>query len=115
MKDLTKLFCDLISFGAQLAKHDAPMEQVMSCLAGIVLNEEIAYVGTLDYDAIHNHINNVRVALRGSDHDIDTIRERLVKGLPVSVSRISEFHNRYVLKLSTGDELRFDASEIVHY
>lgn len=72
MKDFTKLFCDLISFGSQLAQHDAPMEQVMSCLEGIYLNNDCCSAEiVLDYDALRDHINHIKVALRGADLDID--------------------------------------------
>lgn len=75
MKDCTKLFCDLISFGSQLARHDAPMEQVMSCLASIYLNNDCCSAEIiLDYDALRDHIEHIKVALKGADLDIDRVR-----------------------------------------
>lgn len=115
MKDCTKLFCDLISFGSQLAQHDAPMEQVMSCLAGIYLNNDCSSAEIiLDYDVLRDYINHVKVALKGADNDID-VRARLAQSRPVSIKDIIEFHGRLTVKLNDGTALSYSTNEITHY
>lgn len=111
MKDFTKLFCDLISFGSQIG-NSASVEQKLQCLAGIVLNENISSLGTIDYEAIRQHIgrlkaaNEVQAQWRGADNDIDK---------PLSIKRITEFHHQLKVELSNGSCLSFNSSDIVHY
>lgn len=115
MKDLTKLFCDLISFGSGIECYSGDIQTAMSSLAGIVLYEDVCEVGKLDYDAIREHIESLRSAHRGSDYDIDNVRNRLAQGKPVSIKRIVEFHNKFTVTLSDDKQLSFNATDIVHY
>ena len=109
MKDFTKLFCDLISFGSQIG-NSATDEQKLQCLAGIILNENISSLGTIDYEAIRQHIgrlkaaNEVQAQWRGADNDID-----------LSIKRITEFHHKLSVTLSNGRVLSFTADDIIHY
>lgn len=114
MKDLTKLFCDLISFGCGIERYSGDIQTVMSSLASLVLNEGVWEIGKLDYDAIQAHIEAIRAAhQQGADFDID-VRVRLAQGKPVSIKDIIEFHGKYTVKLSDGRSLSYDDS-ITHY
>lgn len=112
MANFTKLFCDLISVGANLRETTVPVDQIVSAIEGIALYHQL---GLLDLQAVKNHIEDVRVAQSGADNDIDDVRLRLAQGRPVSISRIVEFHGKLTVKLNDGTELPFDAKEVSHY
>lgn len=104
MKDLTKLFCDLISFGSGIERYSGDIQTAMSSLAGIVLNEDVCEIGKLDYDAIREHIESLRSAQRGSDYDID-----------IHIKKVVTNHGRMGVILNTGRELTFDERDIIRY
>lgn len=118
MKDFTKLIIDLISFGSQLDKSSATIDQMMSCLGGIVFNENLAALGTVDFDEITAHLrrckSNLRGTLVGSDNDID-VRARLAQGRPVSIKDIIEFHGRLTVKLNDGTALAYESRDVTHF
>lgn len=112
MKDFTKLIIDLISFGIQVDKSSASIDQMMSCLGGIVFNENLASLGTVDFDEIAAHLRRCRA--RGADYDID-VRARLAQGKPVSIKDIIEFHGRLTVKLNDGTALSYESRDVTHF
>ena len=114
MVNLTKLFCDLISVGTQLPTTSVSNEQI---------GRNVRYLGVsylpdgfdVDFEEIDDHIRNCRAATHGSDYDIDRLRRELAQGKPVSIKRITEFHNQLTVHLSDDTCLSFNSSDIVHY
>lgn len=113
MTNLTKLFCDLLSAGSQIASATSTEEvsKHINALAFHHLPEDC----DVDLGAIEDHIDSMRSALKGADHDIDNVRARLAQGKPVSVQKIVEFRGQMTVKLDNGNELTFDSSEVTHY
>ena len=114
MVNLTKLFCDLISVGTQLPTTSVSNEQI---------GRNVRYLGVshlpegfdVDFEAIDDHIRDCRAAIHGSDYDIDKLRRELAQGKPVSIKRITEFHNQLTVHLSDDTHLSFNSSDIVRY
>ena len=106
MKNLTKLVCDLLSAGSQI-KNAQSAEQVVNNVkytAFQCLPEDC----DVDLEAVLDHVESMRSAMRGADHDID-------KRQTVSIKRITEFHNKLSVHLSDGRELQFNTFDVVHY
>ena len=114
MINLTKLFCDLISVGTQLPTTSISNEQI---------GRNVRYLGVshlpdgfdVDFETIDDHIRNYRAATHGSDYDIDKLRRELAQSRPVSIKRITEFHNQLTVHLSDDTHLSFNSSDIVRY
>lgn len=115
MKDLTKLINDLISFGCGIERQDTDIQTTMSCLAGIMLNQDVAHLGFINYNAIQEHIEAIRRAHRGADFDIDKVRPQAPQLPTLGIKDIIEFHGKYTIKLNDGRELSFDSFDITHY
>lgn len=114
MNNLTKLVCDLISFGSQLGTASATNEQIgrsvrYTCVTRLPEDCDVIF------EQVDEHIANCRAAMLGSDNDIDKVRTALAQGKPVSIKRITEFHNKLSVHLSNGRVLSFNATDIVHY
>lgn len=114
MKNLTKFVCDLISFGSQLGTASASNKQIGRSVRYLCVTR-LPEDCDVDFEQVDDHIANCRAAMHGSDNDIDKIRTALVQGQPVSVKRITEFHNKLSITLSDGKELSFNATDIVRY
>lgn len=123
MINLTKLFCDLISTGCTINEADA--SQIAQHVAGLA-HHMLPDGFWVNVDDLEEHIENLQLCrrnaeqkmvndARGADFDIDDVRNRLAQGKPVSIKRITEFHNKLSITLSDGKELSFNTMDVVHY
>ena len=105
MKNLTKLFCDLLSAGSQLGDTTVPTEQIVNHLKYVAfhcLPEDC----DADLEAIAEHVEDVRLAIRTANAE---------RTKPLRIKRVTEFHNELTVHLDDFRELKFNSSDIVRF
>lgn len=105
MKNLTKLFCELLTAGTEIkeARFAEQVKDRVKYLAWNHLPEDC----DIDLDEIEHHIYFLRSVLRrGSDQDIDK---------PKRAQRVVDFHGKLTVNLDDGSELTLDFADVPHY